>query len=355
MDGNPDQSGRIRNPVYIDLTSPPPSPRLAFPRISPFSIGGSAERPIDVDLPSTTPTPPPPIAERLLDVDLPSSTSAPPLTSTQPPVISTSSGSVESSITNPIPATAAVIDSQYPTSVALVSETMRSDSRRSASRVSNATSTTRGGNSPSPSVARAASASKSRRPHLVREAKVGSIANMLQNYITDMKRDQVYIVKNCLAAARHVMNKVPVYRGAESPGRPGILYDEVSPFKDMEALDVSQPTGPDTIRLTAVHYPKTHTSSQHKLFLTPKFAETPKHLPEIPKYRHYITLRANLVAENEENLRYYPYFGEEDAESEAARQLRLEELFIDQTKKSSEVNQRLECITVCLVLLKMVI
>lgn len=63
-------------------------------------------------------------------------------------------------------------------------------------------------------------------------------------------------------------------------------------------------------------------------------------LPKMPKYHAYTTLRNNILAEDDEVMRYFPYFGEEAAENDTLDTLNLEEAYVDRTKSMQEDNQR---------------
>lgn len=64
--------------------------------------------------------------------------------------------------------------------------------------------------------------------------------------------------------------------------------------------------------------------------------------PPLPKYHAYLTLRNNILAEDDEVMRYFPYFGEDAAENDDLAALNLEEAFVDKTKNAQEENMRAE-------------
>lgn len=67
-----------------------------------------------------------------------------------------------------------------------------------------------------------------------------------------------------------------------------------------------------------------------------------KGIPPLPKYHAYITLRNNILAEDDEVMRYFPYFGEDAADNNVIDMLNLEEAFVDKTKNAQEENMRAE-------------
>ncbi|KAA8903843.1 hypothetical protein FN846DRAFT_47049 [Sphaerosporella brunnea] len=153
----------------------------------------------------------------------------------------------------------------------------------------------------------------------------------------DMKKDHVYIAKNALAAARHdIESRTP---------HPGIIYDEVSPFKKMKSIQVEEnqaPKGANGIRFRVKHITKPNTAAFQDIFIPTVLAKATPGIMVPRKCRHFTTLRNNILGENEEEMRYLPYFGE-GAEDDVLDALELSDLFIDKTKSSIEDGRIMEC------------
>lgn len=168
----------------------------------------------------------------------------------------------------------------------------------------------------------------------------------LQRYLLEMKKTHAYIVKSTLTAARLDLNARSVFQGNGVGGRPGIIYDEVSPFADMMGIEITATEAKDRKleigRFSVRHHGKLHSSSEHKLVIPATVSATPEGLAQMPKYHSYTTLKNNILAEDDEVMRYFPYFGE-DAEEEEINQLNLEETFVDRTKASAEDGKKNEC------------
>lgn len=172
-----------------------------------------------------------------------------------------------------------------------------------------------------------------------RNEKDDHVKAVLHSYLSEMKEDHAYVVRNSLAAARLDINQRQVYKGNGIGGLPGIQYDDESPFKDMHSVAITTAKAaelkPNEIKkFTAFHYLKPHTASHHKLILkTAVLRSISPPPPEVPKYRCFTTLRKNISADNDENLRYLPYFGE-DAQDEDSTRMELQELYVDKTAQT---------------------
>jgi len=171
---------------------------------------------------------------------------------------------------------------------------------------------------------------------------------LLQKHLLQMKKTHAYIVRGSLTAARLDINARGYYDGTPGSGTPGISYDEVSPFTDMGNIDITATEAKerkiDVGRLYIRHHSKPHALSEHRLVLPAKVAETPKDLEKVPKYHSYTTLRNNILSDDDEIMRYYPYLGDEAGDDEI-NQLSAEETFIDRTRATAEEGKKDECMT----------
>jgi len=171
---------------------------------------------------------------------------------------------------------------------------------------------------------------------------------LLQKHLLQMKKTHAYIARGSLTAARLDINARGYYDGSPGSGTPGISYDEVSPFADMGNIDITATEAKerkiDVGRLYIRHHSKPHALSEHRLVLPAKVAETPKDLEKVPKYHSYTTLRNNILSDDDEIMRYYPYLGDEAGDDEI-NQLSAEETFIDRTRATAEEGKKDECMT----------
>ena len=172
------------------------------------------------------------------------------------------------------------------------------------------------------------------------------IKNILLKYLMDMKKDTVYIAKNVLAAARMDLNQRYLYDGSGQGVNPGVIYDEESPFKPMKSIQTQATSGAgrnQTFRFRVTRYAKPNTPSPPVTIEMPTtLAKITPGIPLPKKCRAYTTLRNNIIADNEEEMRYLPYFGENVAE-DVIDELDLSEIFVDKTKLSAEDGRVMEC------------
>jgi hypothetical protein len=170
------------------------------------------------------------------------------------------------------------------------------------------------------------------------------VQEVLSGFLTDTKKDHVYIAKNALAAARQDIDSRTPYMGNGKGGVKGIIYDDVSPFKKMKPIQVDEsqaPKGVHGIRLRVKHITKPNTAAVKEIFVPTVLAKVTPGILEPRKCRHFTTLRTNILGENEEEMRYLPYFGE-GAEEDILEGLQLSELFVDKTKSSVEDGKTME-------------
>lgn len=150
-----------------------------------------------------------------------------------------------------------------------------------------------------------------------------------------MQKTHAYFVKSALTAARFDLDT------REPP--PKVIYDRVSPFKDMKSIEITSAEAKERkcdVGKFAVKYHRK--GVENKILVPAAISITPKGLAQMPKYHSYTTLRNNILADDDEVMRYFPYFGE-DAEEDEINQLNLEDTFVDRTKASAEDGKRSEC------------
>ncbi|RPA92541.1 hypothetical protein L873DRAFT_183359 [Choiromyces venosus 120613-1] len=178
------------------------------------------------------------------------------------------------------------------------------------------------------------------------DAKSAPCRLLLQKHLLQMKKTHAYIVRGSLTAARLDVNARGFYDGTPGSGTPGISYDEVSPFVGLGSIDITVTEARerkiDVGRFYIRHHSKPHALSEHRLTIPTKVAETPKNLEKVPKYHSYTTLRNNILSDDDEIMRYYPYLGDEAGDDEI-NQLSAEETFIDRTRATAEEGKKDEC------------
>lgn len=158
---------------------------------------------------------------------------------------------------------------------------------------------------------------------------------LLRKHLAEMQRTHAYIVKSALTAARLDLN------ARKPPAK--VIYDRVSPFKDMKSIEITSAEAKERKCEVGKFAVKYHGKGVENKFLVPAaISVTPEGLAQMPKYHSYTTLRNNILADDDEVMRYFPYFGE-DAEEEEINQLNLEDTFVDRTKASAEDGRRSEC------------
>lgn len=158
---------------------------------------------------------------------------------------------------------------------------------------------------------------------------------LLRKHLAEMQKTHAYIVKSALTAARLDLN------ARKPPAK--VIYDRVSPFKDMKSIEITSAEAKERKCDVGKFAVKYHGKGVENKFLVPAaISVTPEGLAQMPKYHSYTTLRNNILADDDEVMRYFPYFGE-DAEEEEINQLNLEDTFVDRTKASAEDGRRSEC------------
>lgn len=178
------------------------------------------------------------------------------------------------------------------------------------------------------------------------DAKSSASRSLLLRYLLDMKKIHAHIVRSSLTAARLDINAQSTYDGTPGSGNSSVSYDSQSPFADMPGIDTTvaeaKERGLDVGKFNVRYHNKPHAPSEYRLVVSAVVAETPKTLEKVPKYHSYTTLRNNILSDDDDVMRYYPYLGE-DAGDEDINQLNLEETFVDRTRASAEEGKKNEC------------
>jgi hypothetical protein len=82
---------------------------------------------------------------------------------------------------------------------------------------------------------------------------------------------------------------------------------------------------------------KNHNSKPIEVRMTAPLTKHPSVSEPVPKYSSYTSLRRNVLAEDDDKLRYFPYFGDDINDGGA-----LQELYSDWTKNLPTVHRRSE-------------
>jgi hypothetical protein len=185
------------------------------------------------------------------------------------------------------------------------------------------------------------------KPPMVSDVDEDRIRTVLSHYLINMRKDHAYMVKNALAAAKIESDRRSEFLGNGQGGRPGILYDEESPFNHMKNIAKKRqeeiPKNTNFVKFSVARY---GSSQRHDLFVPTVPIEVSPDTPAPRKCRAYTTLRNNVIGKNEEEMRYLPYFGE-TAEEDVLSKLGLENWFIDKTSEIKQDGRIKECRLSC--------
>jgi len=167
------------------------------------------------------------------------------------------------------------------------------------------------------------------------------VKDILQRYLTAVKNDHVCLVKNVLAEARADLDSRSAYGSDGKGGHPNIIYDNVSPFSKMKSkqkpLRDANGSKQDVLAFKVRHFTKPgHSSTVNEIFVPTLPCKVTPGTPLPRKCRAYTTLRSNIIADNQEEMRYLPYFGEDDSEKNPLTDLHLGELFVDKTASNQD-------------------
>ncbi|KAI9767146.1 MAG: hypothetical protein M1840_005935 [Geoglossum simile] len=163
---------------------------------------------------------------------------------------------------------------------------------------------------------------------------------LLRNYMLEIAEDHNYFVTGML-----LNDNVRSGKSATKCGRfycaPTEHAEAESPIKDMKAIQFpSMPKGlydgAKYGKLSAVIW-KNHNSKAIEGKMTVPLTKHSSAALPVPKYSSYTSLRRNVLAEDDDKLRYFPYFGDDINDGGA-----LQELYSDWTKNLPTVHRRSE-------------
>jgi hypothetical protein len=122
---------------------------------------------------------------------------------------------------------------------------------------------------------------------------------------------------------------------AEDPRIPAGFLQEVSPFANMRGISISTTVKSDTAddfmditqeSLQAPTNPHVHTQKGLRSYLSIPVTKYKSTAVQVPPYTDYVSLRDNILTENNKKLLYWPYFAEEENEEKLGRTGLWEEL-----------------------------
>ncbi|KAH0537931.1 hypothetical protein FGG08_005413 [Glutinoglossum americanum] len=166
------------------------------------------------------------------------------------------------------------------------------------------------------------------------------MTTLLRKYLAEIAEDHDYFVTGMLRDD----NMRPA-KFATSCGRfycgPTEHFEAESPIKGMKAIQFpSMPKGLYDAskygKLSATIW-KSHNSKPVESRMIASLTKHSATTEFVPKYSSYTSLRRNVLAEDDDKLRYFPYFGDDINDGGA-----LQELYSDWTKNLPTVHQRSE-------------
>ncbi|KAI9773030.1 MAG: hypothetical protein M1839_002231 [Geoglossum umbratile] len=163
---------------------------------------------------------------------------------------------------------------------------------------------------------------------------------LLEKYLAEIAEGNTYFVTGMLLND-HMRSGRSTIKCGRYYCAPTEHTEAESPIKDMRAIQFpSMPKGlydgAKYGKLNAVIW-KNHNSKAIEGRMTVPLTKHTSAIIPVPKYNSYTSLRRNVLAEDDDKLKYFPYFGD-DINDEGA----LQELYSDWTKKLPTVHQRTE-------------
>ncbi|KAI9810172.1 MAG: hypothetical protein M1827_006617 [Pycnora praestabilis] len=157
------------------------------------------------------------------------------------------------------------------------------------------------------------------------------IEDIMKRHLRELHEDHEYFMKGWLKRARRGCDRRAVKNqplvsdvtGSLAAGystTPARFVDQQSPFLDMRGIQFptqskGAPPSKDIGKLTqeakAGQVVKITGGKSDKTYLSVPLTTYASDAVTVPAYTSYITLRRNLLAENDKNLLYWPYFGDE--------------------------------------------
>lgn len=141
------------------------------------------------------------------------------------------------------------------------------------------------------------------------------IYQALKKHLNESQEDHAYIVRYALMCARLDNDMIPPYEGKGIGGRPGIIYDDESPFKDMKPIAnlPASATGKNVSQLSVFYSVGAGKMNGRTILRIPGIPmPIPEGLPPMPGHHWFSKLRRNITTEDDTIYRYIPYFGDND-------------------------------------------
>lgn len=210
------------------------------------------------------------------------------------------------------------------------------------------------------SVARA-STGKSIKPRASADPElVERVRTLLKSYLAELESEHSYVVRNDIRMAMQAVKASGVR-----------VVDKVSPFKNVKPISVRTRGDLQKGQYTGLSIRVSHliqvyiwsseltfeqrfsgiknAKSEFKLFVPKKVAISPTSsngIPPVPAFHEYTSLRGNIMAEDDEEMRYCPYIGEDGQKSEELS-YELGEAYVDKTRSASDDAKQTESVWQC--------
>ncbi|KAH0560042.1 hypothetical protein GP486_003436 [Trichoglossum hirsutum] len=182
------------------------------------------------------------------------------------------------------------------------------------------------------------------------------MTSLLKKYLAEIADDHDYFVTAMLRCDNMKPGKFTAKCGRHYCA-PAEHFEAESPIKEMKAVQFpSMPKGlydatkyakmSGLVRRNSGHYCwgkltsqiwKNHNTKAVEVRMTAPLTRHTSDSEPVPKYSSYTSLRRNVLAEDDDKLRYFPYFGDDINDGGA-----LQELYSDWTKNLPTVHRRSE-------------
>ncbi len=179
------------------------------------------------------------------------------------------------------------------------------------------------------------------------ELTVAAMEQFFHKHIRELQDDHKYFMKSWLQRARRASNKErpsvslnPSTAGSSTADnltrQPPRFAQNMSPFANMRAIEI-----PNPVKGTEPAVPcgklnqfilKTHSGKPETRNFTVPVTSYNSEAITIPSYTSYITLSRNVLAANDKDMKYFPYFGEDVNVEKGALFKELEQTFNNRVK-----------------------
>ncbi|KAI9712133.1 MAG: hypothetical protein M1812_006971 [Candelaria pacifica] len=185
--------------------------------------------------------------------------------------------------------------------------------------------------------------SKDRQQQLISEPvelTVAAMERVFQRHIKELQDDHRYLMRPGLYRARKACNENKTsdsLSARASKGnvthnlsrQPSKFVQKSSPFTNMRGIELSNPIKGTEPAISCAKLSQTKTpcgKPETRNFSVPVTAYN-SNAVTIPSYTSYITLSRNVLAENDKDMKYFPYFGDEVIVEKGALFKELEQTF----------------------------